>query len=418
MMASCINALTLYFSMVGEAFISLKGNRLRSFLAMLGIIIGVASVVAMLAVGNGSKRVIEQVINSLGTNQLVVTPGTSVNKGLRSADISNFTSRDVAAIAELPDVQMTAPATFPRSFPASNGKYNWDTPVSATTPDYLIIRNWQFTAGEAFTTQDVQNANRVLVLGATVAEKIFPDEDPLGRMISINKIAFRVVGVLARKGQSMEGRDQDNAVFMPMSTGKMYLWGNDNTNSIVQVIYIQVSERDRMDSVIEETTKLLRKRFNLLETEADNFNIHNLTAIKQVAADTNSAFTVLLQAIASISLLVGSIGIMNIMLVTVTERTREIGIRKAIGATEQQILFQFLLEAIMLSLVGSVLGLLLGISAGLLAHHWIGLPVEFSILSVVLSLVMAAGIGIASGLYPAYKAAKMQPIEALRNVGG
>jgi len=255
-------------------------------------------------------------------------------------------------------------------------------------------------------------------LGKTVADKLFVNDSPLGRAVNINKIPFRVVGVLKPKGQSLDGRDLDNAAFVPMTTGKIYLWGNNTYSSMTQVIYVQVNSREVMDDAIEHITQLLRKRFKLRETEADNFTVHNLTAIKQVAADTNNAFSLLLEAIASISLLVGSIGIMNIMLVTVTERTREIGIRKAIGATEGQILLQFLLEAMMLSVVGSVVGLMLGFGVGMAAQRFAGLPVDFSLLSVMLSLVMAGGIGIVSGIYPAWKAANMQPIEALRNVAG
>jgi len=415
MTGPCTN---LFFPMVGEAWVSLSGHRLRSFLAMLGIIIGVGSVVLMLAVGNGSKRVIEESISALGTNQLVITSMGVDNKGLRSAESSQFTLKDVIAIAQLPEVKATAPATFPRDFPASVGKLNWNTPVSAVTPDYLLIRNWDYSEGESFSAADVQNSNRVVVLGKTVADKLFVNDSPLGRAVNINKIPFRVVGVLKPKGQSLDGRDLDNAAFVPMTTGKIYLWGNNTYSSMTQVIYVQVNSREVMDDAIEHITQLLRKRFKLRETEADNFTVHNLTAIKQVAADTNNAFSLLLEAIASISLLVGSIGIMNIMLVTVTERTREIGIRKAIGATEGQILLQFLLEAMMLSVVGSVVGLMLGFGVGMAAQRFAGLPVDFSLLSVMLSLVMAGGIGIVSGIYPAWKAANMQPIEALRNVAG
>jgi len=410
--------LSLCWPIVQEATISLAGYRLRAFLAMLGIIIGVASVVLMLAVGNGSRRIIEEAIMALGTNQLVITPGTTVTKGLRSSDLSSFTMGDVTAIAQLPTVTNAAPATYPRNFPASYGKLNWDTPTTATTPEYLLIRNWQFTSGAGFTAADVHGNKRVAVLGATVAGKLFGNDDPTGRIFTINKMPFAIAGVLKPKGQSMDGRDQDDVVFLPITTGKTYLWGTDSTTSLVQVIYVQVASREVMDEAIDQVTQMLRKRFHLRETESDSFTVHNLTAIKQVAADTNRTFTLLLQAIASISLLVGSIGIMNIMLVTVTERTHEIGIRKAIGATKGQIMFQFLLEAVILSFVGSITGLALGFAVGLAAQNWANVPVEFSIVSVCLSLVMAAGIGVISGLYPAWKAAHMQPIDALRIPGG
>jgi len=410
-------------ALVNEAWVSIGTNRLRAFLAMLGIVIGIGSVVLMMAIGTGSQRAVEEGIAKLGSNLLIVTPGSSVANGLRSGDISRFDMKDASAIGQLPSVLAAAAATYPRSFQAASGKLNWNTQVTGTTPDFFDIRNWTFAEGEAFTGDDLQQNNPVAVIGATVAGKLFPDETSqgisiLGRGIHINGAPFRIAGVLVPKGQGFDGRDQDDAVYIPITTAKSRLWGKNVFSSMVQMIFAKATSGEAMDEASEEISELLRQRHNLGEAKGDNFTIHNLTSITQVATETTQAFSLLLGAIASISLVVGGIGIMNIMLVTVTERTREIGIRKAIGATEHQILLQFLLEAILIACMGSFVGLLVGFGGGLAAEAWLEISVEYSPWSVALALGVAAGIGVASGIYPAYKAARLQPIEALRTVGG
>jgi putative ABC transport system permease protein len=412
-----------FSALVNEAWVSIGTNRLRAFLAMLGIVIGIGSVVLMMAIGAGSQRAVEEGIAKLGSNLLIVAPGSSVAGGLRSGDISKFDLKDVAAIGQLPSVLAAAAATYPRPFQAASGKLNWNTQVTGVTPDFFDIRNWVFAEGGPFTSDDLQQNNPVAVLGATAAGKLFTDEmgqgiTLVGRSIHINGTPFRIAGALQAKGQGFDGRDQDDAVFIPITTAKNRLWGKNFYSSMVQMIFVKATSGETMDEASEEISALLRQRHNVGETKGDNFTIHNLTSIMQVATETTQAFSLLLGAIASISLVVGGIGIMNIMLVTVTERTREIGIRKAIGATEHQILLQFLFEATLIACMGSLVGLIVGFGGGLIVEAWLGISVEYGLWSIVLALGVAASIGVASGIYPAYKAARLQPIEALRTVGG
>jgi putative ABC transport system permease protein len=402
--------------------VSLGTGRLRTFLAMLGIVIGVAAVVLLLAIGAGSRRAVEESIGQLGTNLLMVTPGMTDNKGVRSAGISRFTTQDADAVALLPPVLAAAPATLPRPFQAAAGKFNWNTQVTGTTPSFFGIRNWVFADGEAFSGEDVRLARRVAVIGATVAGKLFPQELQQGgsvvdRILHINGVPFRVAGVLQAKGAGFDGRDQDDAVFIPITTAKIALWGQGDAAGMVQVILVQAASADALDEASEDIISLLRQRHRVPENAGNNATIRNFTAIAAVAADATQALSLLLGAVASISLFVGGIGIMNIMLVNVSERTREIGIRKALGATNAHILLQFLLEAVMIAGVGSLTGLALAILGGLAAEHWLRLNVEFSLWSMWLALGIAGLTGLASGLYPAWKAAALPPIEALRAVG-
>lgn len=405
----------MFTGLLHEAWVSITASRLRAFLAMLGIVIGVGSVILMLAVGAGSRSAVEESISKLGSNLLIVTPGISSNKGITTRDISHLEAKDADAIAQLPDVLAAAPATSGRDFQFNAGNENWNTRVTGTTPDFFDIRNWVFAEGAAFTPEDMALGKRVVVIGSTVATKLFKDEPPLGRTVRINGIPFQISGILATKGQGFDGRDQDDAAFVPISTAQSKLWGYTYVQGIVQLIFVQAASKESLDGVTEAISSLMRKRHKLREAEEDNFIIRNLSAITQVATDATRALSLLLGAIASISLVVGGIGIMNIMLVTVTERTREIGIRKAIGATERDILIQFLMEAVIISGVGSFIGFCIGVGIGLAAQHWGGVPVEFSLWSVLLALGVAVGVGIFSGLYPAFKAARLQPIEALRN---
>jgi putative ABC transport system permease protein len=406
----------MFLALFNEAWISIGTNRLRAFLAMLGIVIGVGSVVLMLAIGAGSKHVVEKAIASLGSNILIITPGITVNNGVHSNALSELDLKDPDAIAGLDSVLAAAPATYPRSFQIASGKLNWSTQVTGTTPDYFTVRDWIFSEGQPFTGDDVRLGHRVAVIGATVAANIFPEEDPLGRAMQLNGAPYQIVGVLETKGQGLDGRDQDDAVFVPIITAKTHLWGQTFFSSIVELIYVKTVSAETMESATDDIISLLRQRHRVREGADNDVLVHNLASITQVASDTAQALSLLLGAIASISLVVGSIGIMNIMLVTVTERTREIGIRKAIGATEHHILLQYLMEAIMISCVGSMVGLMVGFAGGMAAETWFFVTVEYSVWFVVLALTVAVGIGVISGIYPAYKAAKMQPIDALRTV--
>lgn len=407
--------------MFHEAWLSVGSNRLRAFLAILGIVIGVGSVVLMSAIGNGSRQQVERAIAALGTNQLIVMAGSIENRGLRTKNTNALSMQDADAIAQLPSVLAAAPSTYDRSFQIAVRKLNWNSRVTGTTPDYFAIANWRFLEGNSFSEDDLHAAKRVAVLGVTVADKLFPDDmeqrsNVLGRTININSSAFTVVGILAPKGADFNAGDRDDAVYIPITTAKNRLWGEVFATSIVQIIYAQAVSAEAMETASTEMVEALRVAHKLKDTEGDDFTITNLGAITQVASDTADAMSLLLGAIASISLIVGGIGVTNIMLVTVTERTREIGIRKAIGATKGQILMQFLLEAILIASLGSAVGLMLGVACGFAAAHWFAVQVAFSPWMMVMAVIIASSVGFASGIYPAYKAGNMLPIEALRSV--
>jgi len=408
----------VFFPLIAEAWISIGTNRVRALLAMLGIIIGVGSVVLMVAIGSGSQKKVEEAIHALGNNILIIMPGGNQQQGLRvNFQQVVFTNKDINALAQLPTVEGVAYATFPVQQAVTSYIFNTKTSMVGVIPDYFAIRNWVIEDGNNFTSEDIRLGKRVTIIGSTIAKKLFPDQNPLGQTVSIgdSKLRFLVIGVLQVKGASLEGRDQDDTVFMPATALQTYF--SPYSPSPVQTIYVKVPENVSMSDATDDIKETLRQTQKIPESMGDSFMIYNLDAIMKVQADSTAAFSLLLGAIASISLVVGSIGIMNIMLVTVSERTREIGIRKAIGATRQQILIQFLLEAVMIAGIGSIVGLVLGLGGGWSAQYWFNIPIAFSMWSVMMALVMAGGIGIASGLYPAYKAARMEPIEALRAVG-
>jgi putative ABC transport system permease protein len=381
---------------------------------MLGIVIGVGSVILLLAVGSGSQRAVEQSISKLGTNLLVITSGIRNSNGLKTTDISKFTFQDADIISGLPSVEEAFATTAIKTFQVSSNKNNISANVTGITEPGFRVRNWEFDYGDPFTDEDIKAGKRVVVLGATVTSTLFDDNNPIGENVRIGTTTFRVLGTLKPKGQTLDGRDQDNVVFMPITTAQAKLWGSNYWQGVVQNITAKAISDDAMLHATEEIRETLRERFKLRENNPDTFNIRNMTAISQVASDTARAMSILLGSIASISLIVGGIGIMNIMLVTVSERTREIGIRKAIGASEKMILIQFLMEALMISGVGSLLGLIVGFGLGFIAENTFRVPTHYSIWSVVISLIVAGSVGIISGFYPAFKAAKLEPIEALR----
>ncbi|HYG32944.1 MAG TPA: ABC transporter permease [Methylophilaceae bacterium] len=404
----------MFGAMLGEAWHAMGANRLRTFLTMLGMMIGVGAVVIMMAVGQGAQYAVMQSINAMGSNLFIVLSGAPTSSGARtgSGNAVSLTMQDAELIEELEGVSGAAPVRM-SSAQLVFGPNNWNTSVLGTSPSYLDVRGWNLTDGYMFSDSDMRSATRVVLVGQTVAENLFGDVDPVGKTIRINQSPFTVLGVLDRKGQSMDGRDQDDTVIVPLTTAQRKLFGGQFSDS-VRMILVQASSPQTMNMVENGVNSLLRQRHKLREGMPNDFTVRNLTAAAESEAETTRTMSLLLGAIASISLLVGGIGIMNIMLVSVTERTREIGIRMAIGARERDILLQFLLEAIVISVVGCFIGLMLGIGGAVLVNIFTQSPVIVSGGSVIIAFSVAATVGIFFGFYPARKAAQLNPIEALR----
>jgi putative ABC transport system permease protein len=404
----------MFSAMLGEAWRAMGANRLRTFLTMLGMVIGVASVVLMMAVGQGAQEAVKQSINAMGSNLFIVLSGSSTSSGARSGSGggSTLTVADANAINELDSVRNVAPLSM-GSAQVVYSSNNWSTSIIGTTPAYLDIRAWDLDDGYVFSDSDLRSATRVALVGKTVVENVFGDIDPIGKTIRIKQNPFVVLGVLKSKGQSLDGRDQDDTIIIPLTTAQRKILGNQFAGS-VRMIMVQASAPELMPMVEENMTGLLHQRHNIREGADSDFFIRNLTAVANSAAETTRTMSLLLGAIASVSLLVGGIGIMNIMLVSVTERTREIGIRMAIGARERDILLQFLLEAIVISVIGCLIGLILGIAGAMLVNKLAQAAVVISGNSILIAFAVAASVGIFFGFYPARKAARLNPIEALR----
>jgi len=400
---------------LSEAWHAMGANRLRTFLTMLGMVIGVGAVVLMMAIGEGAQQSIKRSIDSMGSNLFVILSGSSSASGSRSGsgNSSALNINDANAVGDLEDIAAIAPISTGNAQIIFSGN-NWNTSIIGTSPTYFSIRGWNVDSGELFSDADIRSANRVALIGKTVAENLFGDDiDPIGKTIRIKKSPFMILGVLESKGQSFDGRDQDDTIIVPITTAQRKLFGNQIPGS-VRMIMAQAKSEKYMGVAEDAINDLIRQRHNIRENAESDFSVRNLTAMAKTASETAKTMSMLLGAIASISLLVGGIGIMNIMLVSVTERTREIGIRMAIGAREKDILLQFLLEACVISIVGCVIGIALGLGGALIVKKMVGAEILISMRSIVLAFSVAASVGVFFGYYPATKAAKLHPIEALR----
>jgi putative ABC transport system permease protein len=396
---------------------ALRVNKLRSALTMLGIIIGVAAVIAMVGVGAGAQARVAEQIQSLGSNLIIVLSGSVTSSGIRLGTGSQLTisEDDAAAIGrEIPLVQASAPSVRGTA-QVVYGNLNWATSIQGVTPDYFEARDWPVTDGRAITPEDVDGAAKIALVGQTTALNLFGESDPLGQIIRIKKVPFTVVGVLSRKGQNSWGQDQDDVIMIPISTAKKKVLGVSQANPrSVGSISIKVRADEDMVEAEEQIRALLRQRHRLQPFQDDDFWLRNLSEVLQTQEESSRVMTYLLAAIASVSLLVGGIGIMNIMLVSVTERTREIGLRMAVGARRRHILLQFLIEAVTLSLIGGIIGIALGLGGSRAISYFAEWRTLVNPESIVIAFGFAAGIGIFFGFYPARKASRLDPIEALR----
>jgi len=396
---------------------ALEVNRTRSALTMLGIIIGVAAVIAMVGVGAGATERIQEQIQSIGSNLIIVLPGSISSNGVRlgSGGVATLTQDDAVALAaECPSVALAAP-TVRGGVQVVYGNNNWATVAQGVTPDYMTLRDYTMLSGQFFTTQDVDAAAKSAVLGEIVARNLFGDSSPTGQVVVIKNVPFTVAGVLTPKGQSPTGQDQDDVILLPISTATQKVLGANKANArAVGSVMVQAISPQAMDLAIQETEALLRERHRILPGLEDDFTIRNLTEVFAAQETSAQVMAVLLGAIASVSLVVGGIGIMNIMLVSVTERTREIGLRLAVGAKRQNILSQFLVEAVTLSVVGGIIGIVVGVTASVVISRLAQWSTDISVLSVVASFLFSALVGVFFGYYPARKAALLNPIEALR----
>jgi putative ABC transport system permease protein len=391
---------------------ALARNKLRTVLTMLGIIIGVGAVICTVAIGQGASAQVQQQIQALGDNIIMVFAGSVNTGGVRMGNGATKTlvNDDADAILQhVPDVTMISPIAG-ASVQVVNGNQNWLTRANGTSQDITQIRNWPVVRGSMFSDRDVNMAANVCVLGNTVAQQLFGDQDPVGQVIRVQNLPFRVLGVLLAKGQNSNGQDQDDMMLMPYTTVQKKISGI----SWLQMIMVATTSQQTMGQVQTSIAALLRQRHHLRPGEDDDFIIRSPNEMAQAAEATSLVMTILLAGIASISLLVGGIGIMNIMLVSVTERTREIGVRMAVGATEHDVQAQFLSEALVLSSLGGLAGIALGMVASAIISNVLHWTTVVSLLSVVVAVVFSAGVGIVFGYYPARRAARLDPIEALR----
>ena len=394
----------------------LRRNRMRAGLTMLGIVIGVGAVIAMVSIGQGARAAVSAQVASMGTNVIVVLPGATTAGGVRGGQGGAMTLTITDAMELKKRIPLLTETGWARRdvLQIINGNRNWNGPVTGVSPSYLTIRDWSFTSGGPFTQFDLDSAARVAVLGQTTVENLFePGEEPVGSNIRLKNVTFRVVGVLAPKGQSMQGADQDDIIFIPFSTAERKVFGSQFLGS-VGALFASTERTDDLAEAVEQIRGLLRVRHRLQPDQSDDFTIRTQVDIGKIQEGTGQTLTVMLFAVASVSLLVGGIGIMNIILVSVTERTREIGVRMAVGAKRVHILLQFLIEAMTLSLVGGLIGIAVGVIGAKLTTIVAGWPTIISMETIAMAFMFSVAVGLFFGLYPANKAARLNPIEALR----
>lgn len=394
---------------------ALRVNKMRSALTMLGIIIGVGAVITMLAVGTGASQRISEQISSMGSDLIIILPGATTAGGVRmgmgtqptlsmgDAEAIKRESTSVSYVA--PDLSEVTQVVY--------GNQNWATGVRGTTSDILNVRDWHLASGRSFTEQDIKSATKVCMLGQSVVENLFGDIDPIGKIVRIKKVPFTVIGILSRKGQSPSGQDQDDVIYVPITTAQKKLIGTAFPG-MVRIIMVKARSTEDLSAAEKQITELLRQRHRIGSKQENDFTVRNLTQIWQTQEQSTRVMTILLGAIASVSLLVGGIGIMNIMLVSVTERTREIGIRMAVGAKTWDIRLQFIIEALTLSLIGGITGIIIGIAGSNVLSILAGWPTIILPFSIILAFGFSGLVGIFFGIYPAHKASLLNPIEALR----
>ncbi|MEI7428300.1 MAG: ABC transporter permease [Betaproteobacteria bacterium] len=396
---------------------ALRVNKMRSILTMLGIVIGVAAVIAMIAIGGGAQQRLQEQIASLGSNLLIVVPGSIIQSGARlgAGNAQTLTEQDARAITtEIPDVAFAAPLTRSNA-QVVFGNTNWATNINGVYNDYFDVREWNLAEGRFFDQGEITRFGKVAILGKTVSSQLFGEDNPVGQVVRIRGIPFEIIGLMESKGQSSQGQDQDDVIFVPLTTGRNRLFGEPR-GRIARVGTIMIKAQDGADTqeVEQRITDLLRQRHRIQTGMENDFQVRNLTEILKTQEAASKVMSMLLAAVASVSLLVGGIGIMNIMLVSVTERTREIGLRLAVGARGRDIMMQFLVEAMTLATLGGAIGVLLGIFISWLVAYIANWGISLSPLSIIFAVGFSAAIGIFFGYYPAKKAAQMQPIDALR----
>jgi putative ABC transport system permease protein len=395
------------------AFRAIQRNKLRAFLTMLGIIIGVASVISMIAIGQGSKQSIQDQIKGMGSNMIVIRPSSNVMGGARldNTSFQSLTEKDVAALKkQAVYINAVSPSVTSRG-QVINGPYNWSTSMQGVSPEYLFIRGWTLQEGTSFTNQDVKSAAKVCLIGQTVLNNLFPDgEEVLGKSIRFKKIPFKIIGILSKKGENTFGSDQDDVILTPITTVQKRIL----STTYYQTIFASAIDENATENATLEIQKILRTSHKLQKEAEDDFTVRSQAELISTFTSTSQTLTILLTVIAAISLIVGGIGIMNIMYVSVTERTKEIGLRMSLGARGIDIMMQFLIEAIMISITGGIIGVVLGISATKLVTYFMHWPTLITESSVFLSFLVCFVTGVFFGYYPALKASRMNPIEALR----